>query len=104
SVARKLGDGANLMLVDKEVRLAFTRETGHAVVEVLDPSRNRLAVAELDTHGYLFLAQEAQVERLLSCLTQGGRFLPLARTAGSRHGAIVKERDAVFASAASNFF
>jgi hypothetical protein len=77
--AADLGDGADLVLVDKEVGVAFAGETEHGVVEVLDPAADGLAVAELDLNDDLAVAEGAQVEGFLAGVAGRGRLGAAAR-------------------------
>ena len=53
------GDGADLMLVDEEIRMAVARDAHHIVVEVLDPAIDHLAIAQLHLHADLAVAERA---------------------------------------------
>src|SRR5580704_11869290 len=79
SAARLLCDGTNLVFVDKEIRLAFTRKPDHPVVEVLDPTGNHLSVAQLHGDAHLLLAEETQVQSFLPGFSRRRRFLAPAR-------------------------
>ena len=80
--AAGFSDGADLMLVDKEIRLALARETQHGVVKVLNPTTHRLSIAQLDLDDYLAVAEGAQVERFLSGFTRRRRLGTVALESG----------------------
>jgi hypothetical protein len=56
-----LGDIGNLMLEDKQVRLAFPREPKHVDIVIFDPASNRLPIGEPDGHRLLLLNQRLQI-------------------------------------------
>jgi hypothetical protein len=76
------GDGANLRLVDEEIRFAFAGEAQHHVVKVLDPAADHLAVAQLDGDRDLAVAERFKVERFLPGFAGRWSFVTLLR----RHG------------------
>ena len=73
-----LRDCANLVLVNEEIRFAFASQPDHAIIEVLDPTADRLAVAQFDCNRNLLLAQKAQIEALLSGLAWRRTLTPLS--------------------------
>ena len=80
--AATFGDGANLRLVDEEIRLALAGEAQHHVVEVFDPAADRLAVAQLDGDRDLAVAERFEVERFLPGFAGRRSFVTLL----CRHG------------------
>src|SRR5271156_4866232 len=99
STAGLLGDGADLMFVDEQIRLALAREPDHAVVEVFDPAGYRLAIVQLHGDANLFFAEEAQVERFLAGITRRRRFLTPAGGVKGRHIDIVADGWSLFSNA-----
>src|SRR5271166_603082 len=91
TTASLLGDGADLILVNEQIWLTLAREADHAVVEVLDPARDGLAIVQLHGDANLFFAEEAQIERFLPGITRGGRFLTPAGGVKGRHIDIVAD-------------
>src|SRR5271170_2938597 len=94
-----LGDGADLMFVDEQIRLALAREPDHAVVEVLNPAGDRLAIVQFHRYANLFFAEEAQVECFLPGITRRRRFLTPAGGVKGRHIDIVADGWSLFSNA-----
>src|ERR1039458_6092795 len=92
AVAAMLGDGANLILIDEEIRLAFTSQADHAVVEILDPAGDGFAVLQFHLNRDLAVAQRAEVERFLSSFARGWSFVPASGGLVGRHESIVAAR------------
>jgi len=91
SAASLLGDGADLIFVDEQIRLALAREPDHAVVEVLDPAGDGLTIMQFDGYANLLFAEEAQIERFLAGITRRRRFLAPAGGVKGRHMDIVAD-------------
>jgi len=91
SATSLLSDGANLMFIDEQIRLALAREPDHAVVEVLNPSGDGLAVVQLYGDTNLFFTKEAQIERFLPGITRRRGFLAPAGGVKGRHIDIVAD-------------
>ena len=51
----------------------YIAEPEHAVVEVLDPALDGLAVAQLDRNGHFAVAERLKVERFLTGFARRGR-------------------------------
>ncbi len=74
------------MLVNKKIWLAFTSQANHTIVEVLNPSIQRLAIPQLHNDRGLPVAQGTQVNGFLPsfCLRMM-RFLFASTAARSAH-------------------
>lgn len=62
-------DRVDLMLVDKQVWMAFARQSHHRIVEVLDPATHSLAIVQLDRDRHSALAERVQIKCLLPGFT-----------------------------------
>src|SRR3954471_22149839 len=69
--ARVLEHVHDVVLEDEQVRLAIAREADHALVVVLDPAADNLAIEQLHRDRRLLFAQGFQVLRLLPGLVRG---------------------------------
>src|ERR1700731_4590117 len=61
------------MLVNEQVRVSAAGNANHAVVEILDPAVDDLAIAQLNGDADLAIAERAKIERFLTGIARRGR-------------------------------
>src|ERR1700740_760987 len=70
ALRRFFADVHDVVLEDEQIRGAFSRQTHHILVVVLDPASHYFAVRKLDAYGLLLFAQLFQVSGFLKCLVR----------------------------------
>src|SRR5580692_8087702 len=93
-----LRNGADLLLVNKQIRPALARQADHAVVEVFNPPRDALAIAQLHCHRHLLVREKAQIGSFLSGIAGRRRLAAPPRCVLTHHAAIVADRQGDTAS------
>jgi len=91
------GDVHDLVLKNKKIGSAFTRQAHHVLVVILDPAVHRLTIHQLDADWFLLLTQRLQKSGFLESLFGGRRPAFLGGIGISlrteNHGAIVQRSD-----------